>query len=280
MGRVEMNRVRVAVRQIALDGKPFTAFDIQRRTSLNIDSIRTEIQRLRKGGFLSTGMSKTPQQGRGPGAPAALYSLTQDPALIQELRGTVASFYLSLPVPRTSRPTSEHFLAARYAMNDATKTMNSEERESLLAKAELEIQAAWLSEGDEGATEELKAHLLFESARVKFLHEDYSEAQMQFAQCRDVFEEHGDYDHASLADDNVLACEIKLTEHEELSLATLSALRGRATSPLALAVVDAAHLIESTEVVRLDDAYLGNDMSRQEFRHYYGKLEVCTAALS
>lgn len=276
-----MNRVRVAVRQIALDGKPFTAFDIQRRTGLNIESIRTEIQRLRKGGFLDTSTSKTQPAERGPGAPAALYSLTPDPARIQELRGTVASFYLSVPVARTSRPTSEHFISARHALNDATKAMNSEERENLLATAELELQAAWLSEGDGGATEELKAHLLFESARLKLLHEDYSDAEMQFAHCRDVFVEHGDYDHALLADDNVLACEIKkLTEREKLCLATLNTLRGRTASPLALAVLEAAQSLESAEEVRLDDYYVGNDISRQEFRHYFGELEVCTAALS
>jgi len=275
-----MNKVRVSVRHIALDGASFTAFDIQRRTGLNIESIRTEIQRLRKDGFIEAAVSKTldqPGKERGRGAPPAMYSLTTDPKRVRELRESVASFYLSTSIPRASHPTSEHYFNARGAISDAIATVDGTRRGELLAKADFEMEAAWLAEGDDGATDELKAHLLSETAKIALSRGEYSKARKQFAQCRDVFRKHTDRVNASIADDYLLACDLRIARNENLPFAIFSEVRRRTTNSLALAVLDTIGLADE---VRLDDDYMGNDMSGNEFRQLIGELEVCGAALA
>jgi hypothetical protein len=42
----------------------------------------------------------------------------------------------------------------------------------------------------------------------------------------------------------------------------------------------ALNALGSTDKVRLDDDYLGNDILQNEFRDWIGELEVCNAALS
>ena len=112
------SEVKFKVRQNALLLGEFTIAQLVRATGLNPESVRTEVQRLRKEGFVVS--------ERRPGQREALYRLSDDPEKRLALSRSVEAFYPEPPMPVPPRPTSRMYQAARYSLAQAERAGEKE----------------------------------------------------------------------------------------------------------------------------------------------------------
>src|SRR5689334_14385265 len=84
------NQVKFRVRQYALMLQEFTVADIARLSKLNPESIRTEIQRMRKEALVIS--RREPRQKGQRGGSIAVYMLSEDPEAQLKLLKSVEAF--------------------------------------------------------------------------------------------------------------------------------------------------------------------------------------------
>lgn len=176
--RTNYGEVKLKVRRTALVLKEFTVDQLVRDTGLNPNSIRTEIQRLRKKGFITS--------ERVPGQRAAKYRLSEDPEKRLELSRSIEEFYPESPKPVLELPTSRLYEAAVEIL-DRAESVEGKEREDLLRQAEIQIEGAWQTEGASQAPELVKAHLLRERGRLACLQRRTDKAQEFLEEAREKF---------------------------------------------------------------------------------------------
>lgn len=125
-----------------------------------------------------------PRGGTQRGAPPAVYRLTDDPERRLALSESVAAFH---PAPPTAdHPSSRRYRAAQQLLDRALNA-KGKARKQLLADAEQALAHAAEAEGGEWASEQVKAYLRYECARLWYLQGNYGKAKQAFAALRPVF---------------------------------------------------------------------------------------------
>jgi len=202
-----MSQVKFKVRYNALLLREFKVSDIVEATGLKPESVRTELQRMKVEGLLSVGSNDEhhPHAGTRRGAPPALYRLTDDPERRLALSESVAAFY---PAPPTmDRPSSGAYRKAQQLLDRALNA-KGRARKQLLADAERSLAHATEAEGGEWASDQVKAYLRYECARLRYLQSDYAEAKGEFAALRSVFATLGDDGQAQRAGEFALCADV------------------------------------------------------------------------
>ncbi len=186
------NEVKIRIRSNALTLKEFTVAQMRRVTGLNPASIRTELQRMKRQGYLT---SEPMKEKRGRGAPPHIYKLTSDPEKRLELSHQVEAFYTPPPPPASPKPTSLHFKAAVKLIDRlAAGQASEEERDEVLDKARYHLDFAMHEEGvgikKDEATDLIGAHIDFQRAQLECLQGHWPEAETLLNRARAVFLAH------------------------------------------------------------------------------------------
>jgi hypothetical protein len=185
--RATMSQVKFRVRYNALLLREFKVADIVRATGLNPDSVRTELQRMKREDLLTAGPDGEQHTQRG--APALLYRLTDDPERRLLLSESIAAFS---PAPsEPERPSSRRYRSAQQLL-DRALNMQGPQRRQLLTEAERDLALAVEAEGGEFASEQVTAYLQYEHARLLYLRGNYGQAKQEFGSLRAVFASIGD----------------------------------------------------------------------------------------
>ena len=186
------NEVKIRIRSNALTLREFTVAQMRRVTGLNPASIRTELQRMKREGYLT---SESVKEKRGRGAPPHVYKLTSDPEKRLELSHQVEAFYTPPPPPASPKPTSLHFKAAVKLIDRlASDQISAEERGEVLDKARYHLDFAMHEEGvgikKDEATDIIGAHIDFRKVQLECLQGHWSEAVNLLNRARTVFLAH------------------------------------------------------------------------------------------
>ncbi|MBC8492534.1 MAG: hypothetical protein H8D43_02015 [Chloroflexi bacterium] len=186
------SEVKIRIRSNALTLKEFTVAQMRRVTGLNPASIRTELQRMKRQGYLT---SEPMKEKRGRGAPPHIYKLTSDPEKRLELSHQVEAFYTPPPPPASPKPTSLHFKAAVKLIDRlASDQISAEERGEVLDKARYHLDFAMHEEGvgikKDEATDIIGAHIDFRKVQLECLQGHWSEAVNLLNRARTVFLAH------------------------------------------------------------------------------------------
>lgn len=174
----EHGEVKFKVRRNALMLQEFTIDNLVRATGLKPESVRTEVQRMKQEGLL-TSESKQGQRG-------ASYQLSDDPEKRLSLSRSVEAFY-----PEPSEPVGLHPTSRLY--EDALKTLEQaedsrgEKRKQLLTEAKHQLEGAWQAEGADRAPGPVKAHLLRERGRLAYLQGKLESANEILKQTKEIF---------------------------------------------------------------------------------------------
>ncbi len=189
---VAPSEVKIRVRSNALDLKEFTVAQMRRVTGFNSASIRTELQRMKRQGYLT---SEPMKEKRGRGAPPHIYKLTSDPEKRLELSHQVEAFYTPPPPPAPPKPTSLHFKAAVKLVDRlAAGQVSEEERDEVLDKARYHLDFAMHEEGvgikKDNTTDIIGAHINFRQAQLECLQGHWPEADALLNRARTVFLAH------------------------------------------------------------------------------------------
>lgn len=181
------NQVKFKVRHSALLLKEFTVADIVRATQLKPESVRTELQRMKREGLISSQTHPNPPKQRG--APPALYCLSEDPELRLELSQSIDAYFPT--PPQVERPTSRAYLLAQRLFNRAEEE-DGREKEKLLDEAERHLIMAEQAEGGQTAPDNIKIYLQYERARLAYLRGEYEESNKKFKSLNAYFADIGD----------------------------------------------------------------------------------------
>jgi DNA-binding PadR family transcriptional regulator len=185
------NEVKFKVRHHALLLEEFTVAQIVQLTGLKSTSVRTEVQRMKREGLLSSHREK----GKGRGAPPCVYKLTDDPEARLELSRSVEAFYTEIaPKPvEPRRPVSRHFFQAVKLIRDLTcQRVEEDDQEAVIDEALYHLEFARREEGvGREGTEVVGACLDREQARLESVRGNISEAERLFRQAGAAFEAAG-----------------------------------------------------------------------------------------
>jgi putative two-component system response regulator len=180
--RARMNSVKTQVQRKALVLEKFTVDDIVRATGLNPESVRTELQRMRREGLLSSRRQSTDMRRHG-GQPYTYY-LTSDPETRLGLLESLEDFY---PVAsNSSQPISTYYVTVQQRLDQA-EAVEGAQRHELLAQAEIALDVAEEAEGGSSAPILVKAYLQFEETRLHYLQGRYAEAKGKIELLIDLF---------------------------------------------------------------------------------------------
>ena len=166
------SQVKFKVRYNALIFREFTVSDMVRATGLNPESIRTELQRMKQEGLLTS--ERHPQKHDKRGGHPSIYRLADDPEARLALSESIEAFYPSLPTG--NEPTSRHYMSAKQTL-DLAQTADEPECKQLLAAVKDDLEIAEQAEGGSLASDSVKAHLQYERARFVYLKGKHELAQ-------------------------------------------------------------------------------------------------------
>jgi hypothetical protein len=276
------NEVRFKVRHHALLLNRFTVDQIVAATGLNRLSVQTELQRLKREGYLIANRQKGARPG--PGAPRCLYQVVPDPEKALELAESVAAFYRGTAPREPLRPESRHFqVAARIIQDVTTKPLAEPQRRALLAEAAQHLDFA---EAEEGAQREgreaIQGYIALERGKLAALRGDPKEAASRFRESQAAFQTANQPEKAGEAWDRLLCLQLRqggfapvAGELEQAHLARFAAAIQRiigepgalsTDNPFAQLLVDMAPLLKQV-------CQPSEDL-RAEMQEKFGKLEA------
>lgn len=182
------NEVKFKVRHHALILEEFTVAQIVQLTGLKSTSVRTEVQRMKREGLLSSYREKR----KGRGAPPCVYRLTDDLEARLELSRSVEAFYTEIaPKPvEPRRPVSRHFFQAVELIKDLTcQRVGEADQKAVIDEALYHLEFARREEGvGREGTEMIGACLDREQARLESVRGNISEAERLFQKANNAFE--------------------------------------------------------------------------------------------
>ena len=185
------NEVKFKVRHHALLLEEFTVAQIVELTGLKSTSVRTEVQRMKREGLLSSHREK----GKGRGAPPCVYKLTDDPEARLEFSRSIEAFYTeTAPKPvEPRRPVSRHFFQAVKLVEDLTcQRVEEANQKAFMDEVFYHLEFARREEGvGREGTEVVGACLDREQARLESVRGNISEAERLFQQAGAAFEAAG-----------------------------------------------------------------------------------------
>lgn len=205
------SEVKIRIRSNALTLKEFTVAQMRRVTGLNPASIRTELQRMKRQGYLT---SEPMKEKRGRGAPPHIYKLTSDPEKRLELSHQVEAFYTPPPPPASPKPTSLHFKAAVKLIDRlASDQISAEERGEILDKAHYHLDFSMHEEGvgikKDEATGIIGAHINCEQGRLEYLRGNDGDAEALFKKAKGAFASADLPDEATKVDEYLQSIQIR-----------------------------------------------------------------------
>jgi hypothetical protein len=159
-----------------------------RATALNPESVRTELQRMKREGLITSRPAPPDKNGKRGGRPS-IYRLSDSPEIRLKISSDLEFFHHAEPI--TSRPSSRHYWSAQQYINEAL-CVEGEKRDSLIARAEEHLEIAEQAEGGELASEQIRAYLELEKAKIAYLRRDYGGAIQRFEQLHSRFLNHND----------------------------------------------------------------------------------------
>lgn len=185
------NEVKFKVRHHALLLEEFTVAQIVELTGLKSTSVRTEVQRMKREGLLSSHREK----GKGRGAPPCVYKLTDDPEPRLELSRSIEAFYTeTAPKPvEPRRPVSRHYFQAVELIEDLTcQRVKEADQKSVIDKGLYHLEFARREEGiGREGTEVVGACLDREQALLESVRGNHVKAELLFQQASAAFEAAG-----------------------------------------------------------------------------------------
>jgi DNA-binding transcriptional ArsR family regulator len=193
------SEVKFKVRRNALLLGEFTIAQLVRATGLKPESVRTEVQRLRREGMVIS--------ERRPGRREAFYRLSDDPEKRLDLSRSVETFYPEPPSPIPPRPTSRMYQAALRSLDQAEEMEEGRRRAKLLAQAAHQLEGAWQAEGASRAPELVQAHLLREHGRLASLQGQREAAIEMLTEAKQRFTVAGLESEVRLIDEYLLCIE-------------------------------------------------------------------------
>jgi len=130
------------VQQNVLSLREFTFAQIKRATGLKDSSVRTQLQRMREQGYLTSHRSTDSSRHR-------MYRLTNDPQKRLELAGRVGAFSSgSTENQELAKPSSQAFQRLRFLVYQVYESLlNTTKAQELVLQATVALRHAWLAEG-------------------------------------------------------------------------------------------------------------------------------------
>jgi len=261
----EYGEVKFKVRRNALLLREFTIALLVRAAGLNPESVRTEVQRLKKEGFLIS--------EQRAGQREALYRLSDDPEKRLALSRSVEAFYPEPPEPIVPRPTSRLYEAALRSLSQAEER-KGKRCEELLKQAEHQLEGAWEAEGASRAPELVQAHILRERGRLAYLQGKWELAKEQLKQAREAFAEADLESETRLVDEYLLCIEARrriyvtrvsddAAARARCVLETLATAEHLSASPLTHLLVDLTRELSRTFKGRVADVAMQTEIHRQ-----------------
>jgi signal transduction histidine kinase len=207
------NEVKYKVRAIALDLETFSVAQMARVTALNPASIRTELQRMKRDGFLTSEPIRKGKSGRG--APPHLYTLTDDPQKRLALAHSIEPFN-ALSTASSPQPSSLHYQAAvTLAERLEAGELAAAESEKILQNAQRHLTLAAEEEGisvrSEDETAVTTAYLDLLRARLDIASGRWEQAEPHLATARQAFVDHDLDEMVARADSLLTALEVEQT---------------------------------------------------------------------
>jgi hypothetical protein len=256
--RAMHSEVKLRVRQSALLLREFTISQLVRVTGLNPESVRTEVQRLKREGNVVS--------GRQAGLRERLYRLCDDPEKRLALSRSVETFYPSPPEPQV--PTSHHYERALRIL-DRAETAKGAEREELLRQAEHWLEGAWQSEGASRAPASVQAHIQREQGRLAYLRGDLSRAEAWLQQAREKFVVGNQPGEVRLVDEYLLCVESwrqviarsDVVDVRERARCVLEAVEGSSIGPLARLFANVVRGVLASAESRVVEAAFEQDVA-------------------
>lgn len=183
------NEARFKVRHYALLLEEFTVSQIVELTGLKSPSVRTEVQRMKRDGFVTSSRQKA--QGRG--GPPCVYKLTDDPEARLALSRSVEAFYVeTAPRPvEPRRPASRHFFeAVQLIQGLVSHRVEESGRHAAIEEAAYHLEFARREEGvGREGTEIVGAFLNREKAKLEAVQGNIAEAERLFRQSLAAFQD-------------------------------------------------------------------------------------------
>jgi hypothetical protein len=202
--RADPGSVKWRMRRYVISTLKFTADDVASDTGLNIHSVRSELARMVEQEYLT--VNRSSRSSISPGAPANEYELTGDfgrrAELVRGLDALLAGAAIADAVAPASRAYARAVALIDQADNDQSlaiakgKLSGDAVLDSLLPllnDAKRWLSSALSQEGQEGASDVVKAHLCYQQARLAHLRgegletitELLRQAQDSFGRARD-----------------------------------------------------------------------------------------------
>ena len=263
-------KVKFLVRHNALLLREFTVEQMRRATALNAASIRTELQRMKRQGYLTS--HPLQERKRRRGARPHVYTLTDDLEKRLELARSVEAFYAPPPASAPPRPTGLHYQGALELIKRLeADQVPAEERGGWLSRARERLERSRSEEGvgiREGPEAEIvAAHLALLEARLALKSEEWAQAEKLLSEAASIFDRYGLIDEKGQVESfrAALAVEQALAERPwigELCNRLLSLLRDLPATSLPLGTVcrllETVHpLVEAAPiVVTVEEAFV------------------------
>jgi hypothetical protein len=200
-GKKLMNEVKVEVRRLALAWEEFCVDDIIAVTGFNRSSVHTEINRMKKDGFIPK--NRLSQEGE-----RKYYRLIDDPDKRAELAKSVQGF--PSQIFTTDYPSSPSYWSAQKKITSA-HNIHGPELIHLLDEAENDLEKAWNDEGGPALDEKIKAFIKFEKARILYLKpKELSQAKEYFLELNGQFLEEYEENQRALLEEYLTCIDLKM----------------------------------------------------------------------
>lgn len=196
--------VKFKVRHTVLLLERFTVTELAASTSLNRTSVATEVQRLKRAGFINV-VSREKVNKESAGASECVYKLTDDIDKRHVLSDSVEKFIVANK--KEEKPTSKHYFEAIKFIDQIIK---GSKKEVVFKKAKFHLGFAFQEE-DLAENEILQAYLKYERARLAMGENDIDLAKKMFIGSVEVFKKNGNSDMARIVDEHLLALELKVS---------------------------------------------------------------------
>lgn len=180
--RTRLSAVKLKVRHNALLLREFTIDDLVRATGLKPESVRTEVQRMKKEDLVSAEpLLDNPSGRRGR---RALYRISADAEARLKLARSIEEFHVPHAEPQL--PSSRYYASA-VSLLDRAESLTGPERSRLLKVASEDLEDAGEAEGGEFTPPRVRLYLRFQHARLSYLHARHEVAVEEFQAIRPQF---------------------------------------------------------------------------------------------
>lgn len=172
-----MSEVKYKIRYNVLLLREFTVAELIKATGLNPESIRTELQRMRQEGLLTS--TPDPNKPEKRGGQPSIYRISDDPEKRLLLSKSIEAFSVPPVDIDKDEPTSRFYNSAKSlidsTLNAKSKTSNSV-RKKLIKKAQEDLDKAEQAEGGNLISEVNRAYINFERARLAYIDGRFNDA--------------------------------------------------------------------------------------------------------